>query len=360
MKSIRLFAFSILYLSCLLPSASASNIDYEKIIQGLGESEEAYPFAYQLAIQENSYTAWRKVAAQYAHSDDKAFIKAWEKAKEINNEETYQDFLTIRPNALLNLEAIHAIFELTKASNTIANYRQFMETFPNAVESIEALLKLQELAFERAKQANVPLIYDTFVRTFPRARQIPEAIELAFQAEKRIIEKEAKQLEANFKNNYQGKTPKVKTFIKWMLGDKARRLLNEAKAASAENNQLLAARKQRLLGLELFKQTEMGKIKPISYSKSINNFNANLVDAIQRQMMFLEDNFIPAENPSLANAITIYNGYVAAIDKKSSHLRLRVPLLSMLDTIKMQWKILKNAFQNPNDQQIDLLDLKKS
>ena len=356
MKSIRLIAFSLLYISCF--SASASNIDYEKIVQGLGESEEAYPFAYQLAIQQDSYTAWRKVAAQYAHSDDKAFIQAWKKAKEINNEATYKDFITIRPNALLNLQAIHAIFELTKASNSIANYRQFMETFPNAVESIEALLKIQELAFERAKQANVPLIYDTFVRTFQGATQISEAIELAFQAEKRILEKEAKQWEADFKNNYQGKAPEVKTFIKWMLGDKARRLLNEAKAAE-ETNQLVAARKYRLLGLELFKQTETGKIKPIPYSNnSINDFNANLIDAIQHQMMFLEENFIPDENPSLANAITTYNSYVAAIDKKSFHLSLRVPLLSMLNAMKMQWKILKNAFQTPNSQQIYLLDLK--
>lgn len=357
MKSIRLIVFTLLYI--LLASASASNIDYEKIVQGLGESQEAYPFAYQLAIQQNSYTAWRKVAAQYAHSDDKAFIQAWKKAKEINNEATYKDFLTIRPNALLNLQAIHAIFELTKASNSIANYRQFMESFPNAVESIEALLKIQQLAFERAKQANVPLIYDTFVRTFPGATQIPEAIELAFQAEKRILEKEAKQWEADFKNNYQGKAPEVKTFIKWMLGDKARRLLNEAKAASAETNQLVAARKYRLLGLELFKQTETGKIKKIPYSNnSINDFNANLIDAIQHQMMFLEENFIPNEKPSLANAITTYNSYVAAIDKKSSHLSLRIPLLSMLNAMKMQWQILKNAFKTPNSQQIYLLDLK--
>jgi hypothetical protein len=352
MKFIQLIA-ALLYFFCLSVSA-ASN--YENIVQGLGESEEAYPFAYQLAIQQNSYAAWRKIASQYAKSDDKAFIQTWKKAKEINQESIYKDFLTIRPNSLLNLQAIHAIFELTKTTNTLANYRQFMETFPNAVESIEAMLKIQELAFERAKQANVPLMYDIFIRTFPGAKQIPEAIELAFHAEKRQIEKESEEWKADFKNNYQGKAPAVNTFIKWMLRDKARRLLNEAKAASADDNKLVAARKYRLLGLELFKQTETGKVEQIHYDNSINNFNANLVAAIQHQMMFLEENFI--KPTSLEEAISIYNNYAAALDKKTLHLSLRVPLLSMLDAMKLQWKILKNAFQNPNSQQVYLLDLK--
>jgi hypothetical protein len=355
MKLIQIVISVTLYLSSF--SALASSIDYEKIVQGLGESEEAYPFAYQLAIQQNSYAAWRKVAVQYAHLDDKAFIQAWKKIKEINKESTYKDFLTIRPNALLNLQAIHAIFELTQARNTLADYRQFMETFPNAVESIEAMLKIQALAFERAKQANVPLMYDTFVRTFPGAKQIPEAIELAFQAEKRQIEKESKQWEADFKNNYQGKSPAVKTFIKWMLRDKAHRLLNEAKAAEAEKNQLVAARKYRLLGLALFQPSEIaGEIKQIPYDNSINNFNASLVDAIQHQMMLLEDNL--TKPTSLENAITIYNSYAAALDKKSFHLSLRVPLLSMLNAMKLQWQVLKNAFETPNSQQVYLLDLK--
>lgn len=358
MKSIQLIA-AFLYLSCFSPSASS--IDYEKIVQGLGESEEAYPFAYQLAIQKNSYTAWRQVATQYAKSNDKAFIQAWKKAKEINKESIYKDFLTIRPNALLNLQAIHAIFELTKAANTLANYRQFMETFPYTVESIEAILKIQELAFERAKQADVPLMYDTFVRTFPGAKQIPEAIELAFQAEKREIETEAKQWEADFKNNYQGNAPAVDTFIKWMLIDKVRELLNEAKTASAENNELVAARKYRLLGVELFKHTETAAkaFKEVPYSSnSINDFNASLVDAIQRQMMFLQDNFIPVEKTSLEKAIMIYNRYVTAIDKNSFHLSLRVPLLSMRNAMKLQWQILQNAYKNLNPQQVYLLDLK--
>ncbi len=353
MKFIQFIA-ALLYFSCL--SASAANIDYEKIVQGLGESEEAYPFAYQLAIQQNSYAAWRKVAVQYAKLDDKAFIETWKKAKEINKESTYKDFLTIRPNALLNLQAIHAIFELTKASNTLADYRQFMETFPNAVESIEAMLKIQALAFERAKQANVPLMYDTFVRTFPGAKQIPEAIELAFQAEKRQIEKESAEWEADFKNNYQGKAPTVKTFVKWMLIDKARRLLNEAKVAESDGNQLVAARKYRLLGLELFQQSEKRQIEQIPYDNKINQFNASLINAIQHQMRFLQDNLTPAT--SLENAITIYNHYAATIDQKSSHLSLRVPLLSMLNAMKLQWQILKNAFETPNSQQVYLLDLK--
>jgi hypothetical protein len=380
--------YSLLLIAALI-SLPAWSLDNDKIVQGLealGENDAAYPFAYQLALQQNTYPAWRNVAAKYTKSDTegKAFMQAWRQAQALNQESIYKDFLKIRPNSLLNLQAIHAIFELTKASNTIADYQRFLEEFPDAVESVEALFKIQALAFERAKQAHDPLVYDAFVTTFPGAKQIPEAIELAFQAEKQAFEKEVKGWEEDFKNHYAGTTP-VETFISWMLEDKARGFVSDAESALKKNNKLVAIRKYRLLALEIFKQTKtvteelMRKTSQESHqwlesqqaelAKSINDIKYSLVETIQRQTQHLESPFVDQEQ-KLEDVIASYNRFVAQqaeqfkqrVDKHETSfferslimLYVGVPL-----SISNQRQQIKNAFENPTSQQIELLSLKE-
>ncbi|KHD09006.1 hypothetical protein PN36_00215 [Candidatus Thiomargarita nelsonii] len=321
-----------LLLIAIFLSSPAWSIDHEKIVQGLealGEYDAAYPFAYQIAQQKNTYSVWRDVAAKYANSDTKgkAFLQAWRQAQALNQESTYKDFLKIRPNALLNIQAIHAIFELIKASHTMTDYVRFMKDFPDAIESVEALLKIQGLAFERAKKAHEALVYDAFVTTFPGAKQIPEAIDLAFQAEQQLIEKEVKGWEEDFKKNYIGTTP-VDTFIGWMLEDKARDLVNEAELAFRRNNDLVAVRQYRLLRLEIFKQTETVteelrqkstreyeqwlESQQAAIDNSLNEMKYSLIKAIQWQTQHLKAPIVD-QSQKLDEVIANYNRFVAQL-----------------------------------------------
>jgi len=363
-------------------SPPAWSIDHEKIVQGLealGEYDAAYPFAYQLAQQKNTYSAWREVAAKYANSDTKgkAFLQAWRQAQALNQESIYKDFLKIRPNALLNIQAIHAIFELIKASNTMTDYVRFMKDFPDAIDSVEALLKIQALAFERAKQAHDALVYDAFVTTFPGAKtQIPEAIELAFQAEKQMIEKEVKGWEEDFKNKKKsrGTTP-VDSLINWALEGKAGSLVNEAKSALRINNDLVAVRQYRLLGLERFKQTktvteELRQKSAREYeqslekqqaaiAKSMNEMKSSLVKAIQQQTQHLKSPIVD-QTQKLDEVIDNYNRFVAQLAEQGKDKTIffeksliMVYVVAPL-SIKPQQQKIQNGFENPTPQQVKL------
>ncbi len=358
-------------------SPPAWSIDYEKIVQGLealGEYDAAYPFAYQIAQQKNTYSAWREVAAKYANSDTKgkAFLQAWRQAQALNQESTYKDFLKIRPNALLNIQAIHAIFELIKASNTMKDYVRFMKDFPDAINSVEALLKIQALAFERAKKAHDALVYDAFVTTFPGAKQIPEAIDLAFQAEQQLIEKEVKGWEEDFKKHYVGTTP-VDTFIYWMLEHKARSLVNGAESALRKNNHLFAVRQYRLLGLERFKQTETVteelrqkssreyeqwlESQQAAIAKSMNEMKSSLIKAIQQQTQYLKSPIVD-QTQKLDEVIANYNRFVAQLAEQDKTIFFEKSLIMVYVvaplSIKPQQQQIQNGFENPTPQQVKL------
>ncbi len=220
-------------------------VDYAKIVQGFeatGDLEAAYPFALQLAQQQDTYPAWRDVAVKYARVDltGQAYLQAWQQAYGSKQEAVYKDFLTLQPQSTFNRYAVHALFQLTLASNRLIDYQRFMEEFPEAPEAIQALLKIHELAFEKAKQANDPLVYDAFVSTFAGAKQIPDAMERAFQVEQR-------KLEAQFQE-VSGKTLEERERVARMLYNQARK---------PEIDPLVAARNYRLLDLDIFIDTKV-------------------------------------------------------------------------------------------------------
>ncbi len=108
------------FLICLVSSAFA--ITDEEVVQSLeslGDLETAYPFAYKLAQKQNTYTAWRDMAAKYAKfdTDEKAYLQAWQFAHTLNQKSIYQDFLKIKSQSPLNKQAIHAIFKLVMSSS---------------------------------------------------------------------------------------------------------------------------------------------------------------------------------------------------------------------------------------------------
>jgi len=229
-------------LLCLSPPVWS--MDYAKIVQGFeaaGDLEAAYPFALQLAQQQDTYPAWREVAVKYAKFDTegRTYLQAWQQAYARNQESVYKDFLTLRPQSPFNQYAIHALFQLTLAANRVADYQRFMEEFPESPEAIQALLKIHEVAFEKAKQVDDPLVYDAFVNTFAGARQIPEAIDRASQIEQR-------KLEAQFKE-VSGKNIEERERV-------ARLLYNQARKTT---DSLVSSRNYRLLDLDLFIDTKV-------------------------------------------------------------------------------------------------------
>lgn len=245
----------------------------QQIVQGLevvGDFEAAYSLAYQLAEKQNTYTAWREVATKYAQfdSDGNVYLYTWQQAQRVNAEATYQDFLTLRPVAALNLHVIHAIFELVKASDKVADYVRFMERFPNTVEAIEALLRVQELAFARAKQANDPVIYDAFVTTFQGAKQIPEAIQLALTVERKAVAAEDQNVDYETHERI------------------ARQLYNEARLAEKEHTSLVAARRYALLNEERFRDTKvvtelLDREERLSFQKLMATKQTDIVNQIK-------------------------------------------------------------------------------
>ncbi len=239
---------TISYIIILLIAISVPrvwSITDKQIVQALESLEDweaAYPLAYQIAQQENTYYLWRNIAKKYARFDthQRAYLQAWQHAYRLNQEAIFRDFLKINPKSPFNRYAIHALFKIIKASKDIGKYQRFITEFPTVIESIEALLKTHEITFQRAKEVNDPLVYDAFVETFYGAKQIPQAIELAFQAEKEILEKAISKTK-----NYEDRE-----YI-------ARRLFNEARIAEKAGNSLVATRKYRLLNLRLFIETQV-------------------------------------------------------------------------------------------------------
>jgi hypothetical protein len=296
-----------------------------EIVTGLevmGEWETAYPLAYQQAQKQDTYPAWRDLAIKYAKFDkhNQAYLKAWQRAYTLNQEDIYRDFLKIKPDSPLKVQAINALFKLAQASGNMEKYKKFMEEFPDAVESIEALLKLQELAFERAKKANDPLIFDAFVITFPGAKQVPQAIELALLAEQQAIEKE--------KGNHD------------QHENMARLLYNEARVAEKENNTLLSSRKYRLLSLDIFRDTKvftemLDREERFAYQKfmeaqqaetikSIQEMHKAVVETIQVQTQRLEKTVkteLQAQTQRLEAAIASHN---QALSKQLEQLNQRM------------------------------------
>lgn len=376
------------------PPTWSLDYDYDKIVQGfeeLGEHDAAYPFAYDMARQQNTYQAWRDVAAKYTNIDSKAFMQAWKHADEQKDKSTYEDFLKIRPNSRLNLHAIHAIFELTKNLNTIADYQRFMEEFPDTVESVVALLEIHKLAFERAKQDGNSLTYDAFVTTFPGAKKIPDAIDFAYKAEEKEIKTELKALEEDLRKNYKGKgkgtyfykgRPLVESCVELIIDNKADYLLNEAKKSSEKNNKLKAARKYSLLELEIFKSTEtvtknsppkgenkqLKKKKDTEIEDRISDIKSSLVKTFERQMLPMKSTIVTVTQ-KLEDMIDTRNSFLkqqldqikqSAENCDTSFERsLTMPYESGPSLISYELKIIKDALEKPTPGQTVLFSLKK-
>lgn len=258
-------------LLCLSPPVWP--VDYAKIVQGFeaaGDLEAAYPFAVQLAQQQDTYPAWREVAVKYAKFDTegRTYLQAWQQAYARNQESVYKDFLTLRPQSPLNRYAVHALFQLTLVANRAVDYQRFMEEFPESPEAIQALLKIHEVAFEKAKQVDDPLVYDAFVNTFAGARQIPEAIDRASQIEQR-------KLEAQFKE-VSGKNIEERERVARLLSNQARKTTDS----------LVSARNYRLLDLDLFIDTKvvtekLDREERLAYQKMLERQQGEVLQSLK-------------------------------------------------------------------------------
>jgi len=376
-RFIESFLSIIILLICFC--APAWSISDDEIIQGLetlGDLEAAYSLAYEIAKQQNTYERWRDIAIKYAQfdTDNKAYLQAWQQTYKLNQEAIYRDFLTIKPQSPFNRYAIHALFKLIKSSDNLEKYQQFLAEFPDVIESIEAVLKMHEIAFQRAKEINAPLVFDAFVTTFYGAKQIPMAIEQAFKAEKLTIEKTVSQTK-----NYE-----EREYI-------ARRLFNQARIAEKPDNSLLAARKYRLLNLEIFIETQvftelLDREERLAYqklmadkqaeiAKSIQEMREAIVETIQVQTQHLENtvvNELQRQGQSLEEIIAEQNrlltekldtvnknlqqGYLAGVGADMADL---VPIVGTgLKIAKVIGRIspaIARALSKPNKQQAVLL-----
>ncbi|MDM8561345.1 hypothetical protein [Candidatus Parabeggiatoa sp. HSG14] len=299
--------FISLFICLAQPVWSMTDAEIVEGLEALGQWEMAYPLAYNIAQQENTYAVWRKVATQYAKFDvdDKAYLQTWQQAYTLDKASIYRDFLMLKPQSTLNPHAIHAIFKLTRTSNDISDYLQFVNSFPNTVESVEASLQIHKIAFNQAEKANDPLIYDTFVRAFPGAKQIPQAIRSAFEAEKAIIEMEDDKAKNHGEHEYI-----------------ARRLYNEARIAEnevllsekkgnvseKEKNTLIVARKYQLLHLERFRNTQvftelLDREERLIYQKIMQEQQAKIVRSIS-DMREIVVNTIQQQTQDLGEVLT--------------------------------------------------------
>lgn len=232
-------------LTYLIPAPAAWALTNQEIVtqlEALDDLAAAYPLAHENAIQTNTYTAWRNLAITYATIDlnGTAYLRTWQLAKQANQAAIYRDFMAIHPQAAINLHAIHAIYKLALANGEIAPLLQFIQDFSDTIEAVAAILAIQNLAFARAKQQDEPEIYDAFVATFPGAVQIPQALELAVAAEQRQLETQNAAL-----SNLDAHE------------SLARRVYNAGRKAEKDGNAVLAARKYRLVELDIFADTKV-------------------------------------------------------------------------------------------------------
>lgn len=216
-----------------------SQEDFLRSLEKMGEWETAYPLALQLAQQKNSYEAWRDVALKYQQfdKDGVAYLKAWQQAYQRGDIESYKNFLSIRPQAELNLHAIHAIYQLTEKLGSTAAYKDFIEQFPGSVQAIDALMKLQTLFYEEVKKENTIDSYEAFAVFFPRAQQAPEAIQAAYDLEKQAIEQKIRNMDCQ-KEGVEKRT--CESTVRDEIEETARTLYNEARKAEREVNEPVA------------------------------------------------------------------------------------------------------------------------
>lgn len=266
----------LILIICFICSLSSqvqafSQEDFLRSLEKMGEWETAYHLAVKLAEQKNSYEAWRDVALKYQQfdKDGVAYLKAWQQAYQRGDIESYKNFLSIRPQAELNLHAIHAIYQLTEKLGSTAAYKDFIEQFPGSVQAIDALMKLQTLFYEEVKKENTIDSYEAFAVFFPRAQQAPAAIQAAYDLEKQAIEQEIRSIDCR----KEGEEKRIcETEAKNRM---ARKLFNEARVAEKEAQKtvegekaeiearkmrfsLQSARKYSILGnSDLFKETEV-------------------------------------------------------------------------------------------------------
>jgi len=227
------FYLIICFLLSLSPPVVAfTQEDFLRSLEKMGELQTAYPLALQWAQQKNSYEAWRDVALKYQQfdKDGVAYLRTWQQAYQRGDIESLKNFMSIRPQAELNLHVIHVIYQLTEKVGTTTAYREFVEQFPGAIQSIDALLKMQRLFFEEVKKENTTDAYDAFVVFFPYAEQAPSAIQSSYNLEKQAVEQQIRALDCR-------KEGEEKRLCETEAKDRiARQLLNEARLAEIEVN----------------------------------------------------------------------------------------------------------------------------
>jgi outer membrane protein OmpA-like peptidoglycan-associated protein len=112
---------------------------------------------------------------------------SFDKAREINTIEGYQDFLVKYPNAGEISEAIlfrnQLAFNESEKNNSVADYKMFIQKYPQAIQIPTAWEKIYLLEFEDCKSRNYSTAYYNYLKDYPKSPYFNEVKNLSFESE---------------------------------------------------------------------------------------------------------------------------------------------------------------------------------
>ena len=103
----------------------------------------------------------------------------WRKALEINDIETYQEFLETYPKSKYYGDAMRELikleFEKSKEINTIEAYETFIEKYPECVYAKDARKLIENIDWTTAKRINTVDTYKSYIKNYPKGIYTDEA-----------------------------------------------------------------------------------------------------------------------------------------------------------------------------------------
>jgi outer membrane protein OmpA-like peptidoglycan-associated protein/Mg-chelatase subunit ChlD len=142
------------------------------------------------AIQENTVDNYESFLGFYIPTPsayqkiaiEKRDIVAYKNACDINNVESYQEFISKYPNAANRNEAElkrNALaFSMAKSVDKIEDYKSFLKKYPDANEVPQAKDRMHELAFASAEKENSSFAFKKFIDEYPQSKQHDKAFKL--------------------------------------------------------------------------------------------------------------------------------------------------------------------------------------
>ena len=181
----------IIILSLIIISCGKVKKEYEKAkqtntIQSYEEFIQQYP--------NNNYTKKARVKLDSLHNDK--IKKDYEKAKQSNTIQSYEEFIQQYPNdnytekARAKLDSLH--YEIVASKDSIKTYEEFISEHPNSSFNNKVTERIEELHFKDAKSMNIIESYKKFLTKFPKSKFASGAKDKLKQLEevahKKIIE----------------------------------------------------------------------------------------------------------------------------------------------------------------------------